>query len=490
MQRRRGLNILRKTAAEVRRIHLLGIGGAAMAPVAGMLKESGFAVSGSDAGVYPPASTLLSSLNIPWSEGFNAENLRPAPDLVVVGNVIARGNAELEEVLEKKIPYTSMAALLEEFFLTGRRNIVVAGTHGKTTTTAMLAWIFHVAKRKAGFLAGGVLPNFGGSSYGLGSGEEFIIEGDEYETAFFDRGPKFMHYHPDELVLTSCEFDHGDIYADLAAIELQFQRLVNLVPRNGKIVAWGESESVKRCVSNAFCRVETYAVGGDADWKAENIRWQDGQTHFKVVFRGNEMAHVSMTLAGNHNVANALAATAIAIGRGVAAEEVERALATFEGVLRRMEIKGTASGVIVVEDFAHHPTAIRMTLEAARTRWPGARIWAAVEPRSNTMRRNVFQDELPIALADADGVVFGPVNRAQLLQDGERMDPRAVAQAIRASGKAAWAKNSGEEIAELLSEEAREGDVVMVMSNGSFDGLCGRLLRALESRPAREEARR
>ena len=476
------MNVFQRDGAKVRRIHLLGIGGAAMAPVAGMLKKSGYEVTGSDTGVYPPASTLLSALGIRWFEGFRAENLRPAPDLAVVGNVIARGNSELEEILEQKIPYTSMAALLEEVFLPGHRNIVVAGTHGKTTTTAMLAWIFHVAGRKPNFLAGGVLPNFDGNSYGLGGGPEFIIEGDEYETAFFDRGPKFMHYHPDELILTSCEFDHGDIYADVAAIELQFQRLVNLVPRNGKIVAWGESEAVRRCVAKAFCAVETYAVSGDADWTARGVEWKDERTHFAAVFRGREVAQIKMTPAGTHNAANALAAIAMAHGRGIAGADIERALATFEGVRRRMEVKGEPGGVLVVDDFAHHPTAIRVTIEAARTRWPGRRLWAVVEPRSNTMRRNIFKTELPDALAGADSVVLGPVNRAQLLADDERLEPRSVAEAVRKWSKGAWALDSTQEIVELLNRETKSGDVVLVMSNGSFDGLCGRLLEALALR--------
>jgi len=478
------MNIFKADDSKVRRIHLLGIGGAAMAPVAGMLKQSGYAVAGSDAGVYPPASTLLSALGIPWREGFRAENLRPVPDLAVVGNVIARGNPELEEILERKIPYMSMAAVLEAFFLPEHHNIVVAGTHGKTTTTAMLAWIFHATGRKPDFLVGGVLPNFDGRSYGLGGGAEFIIEGDEYETAFFDRGPKFMHYHPDELILTSCEFDHGDIYADLAAIELQFRRLVNLVPRNGKIVAWGESSAVRRCMAKALCPVETYAVSGEADWTARAVEWKDEQTHFAAAYRGREVAHISMAMAGTHNVANALAATAIAHGRGIAGADIERALATFDGVQRRMEVKGEPAGVLVVDDFAHHPTAIRATIEAARMRWPGRRLWATVEPRSNTMRRNVFKAELPDALAGADAVVLGSVNRAQLLPDDERLDPRSVAEAVRNRSKAAWALDSTQEIVDLLSREAKKGDVLLVMSNGSFDGLCLRLLDVLAQRAA------
>src|SRR5271155_686599 len=398
-----------------------------MAPVAGMLKERGFHVTGSDANVYPPASTLLDSLGIRWNEGFREENLRPAPDLAVVGNIVARGNAEMEYILDEKIPYCSMPQLLEEYFIPGHTSIVVAGTHGKTTTTAMLAWIFHVAGRRPDFLIGGVAPNFGDRSYGLGGGEEFIIEGDEYDTAFFDKGPKFLHYHPDELILTSLEYDHADIYSDLASIALQFRRLVNLVPRHGRILIWGESAELKEVTAKAFCPVETFGLTSDCDWFAGDILWRDGATEFRVAFRGKEVTRVRMPIAGRHNVLDALAATALACGRGVECEAIERALATFQSVRRRMEIKGEAGGVLVVEDFAHHPTAIRMTLEATRTRWPGRKIWAAIEPRSNTMRRKIFQSDLVDALAVADAVVIGPVSRAQLLADEDRFSPDAVA---------------------------------------------------------------
>jgi UDP-N-acetylmuramate: L-alanyl-gamma-D-glutamyl-meso-diaminopimelate ligase len=441
-----------------------------------MLKERGYQVTGADSAVYPPASTLLVSLNIPWHDGFRAENLQPPPDLVVIGNVIARGNPELEVVLESKIPYISMAALLEEVFLPGHRNIVVAGTHGKTTTTAMLAWIFQCAERRPDFLVGGMLPNFGGRSYGLGRGAEFIIEGDEYETAFFDRGPKVFHYHPDELILTSCEFDHGDIYADLAAVELQFQRLVNLVPRNGRVLAWGESQAVARCVQKAFCPVETYAVSAPADWNATDIQWRGEQTHFNVAHKGSIVAGLRMALVGNHNVANALAAVAISSCCGIGWDKIQGALATFQGVARRMDIKGEAAGVLIVEDFAHHPTAISATIAAAHMRWPGRRLWAVVEPRSNTMRGKTFESELPAALASANGVVLGPVSRPQLLEDSLRLDPRRVAEIVQGLGRPAWAMNSAAEIAVLLGNEARAGDVILVMSNGNFDGLTGRLL--------------
>lgn len=450
-----------------------------MAPVAGMLKERGYTVTGSDRNVYPPASTLLSSLGIPWNEGFRAENLKPAPDLVVVGNAVSRGNPELEAALDEKIPYWSMPQTLEELFLPGHTSIVIAGTHGKTTTTAMLAWIFHVAGRRPDFLVGGVAPNFGDRSYGLGGGEEFIIEGDEYDSAYFDKAPKFLHYHPDELILTSLEFDHADIYPDLPAIELQFRRLVNLVPRRGRILVWGEAPSLVACTEKAFCTVEKYGLTPQMDWYAGDIEWLEGMTHFRVAYHGQEMAQIRMPLSGRHNVMNALACVAMSFGRAVECEAMEVALAKFQGVRRRLEIKGEAGGVIVVEDFAHHPTAIRATIEAARSRWPGRRLWVAFEPRSNTMRRRIFQDDLASALATADGAMLGPVNRPQLLSDEERLDPEYVALVIRKQGKIAHAFGSASEIAEFLPAQLAQGDVVLVMSNGSFDGLCGRLVEIL-----------
>ena len=462
-------------------MHLLGIAGAAMAPVAGMLKERGFQVSGSDVGVYPPASTLLDSLEIRWNEGFREENLRPAPDLAVVGNIVARGNAEIEYILDEKIPYCSMPQLLEQYFIPGHSSIVVAGTHGKTTTTAMLAWIFHTAGRRPDFLVGGIIPNFNDRSYGLGGGEEFIIEGDEYETAFFDRGPKFLHYHPDELILTSLEYDHADIYPDLAAIALQFRRLVNLVPRRGRILIWGESADLREAVARAFCTVETFGLTPECDWYAGDIIWQDSATEFRVAFRGSEVTRVRMPVAGKHNVLDALAAIALAYGRGVECEAIEGALATFQGVRKRMEIKGEENGVLVVEDFAHHPTAIRLTLEAARTRWAGRKIWAAIEPRSNTMRRKIFQHVLPDALAIADAVLIGPVNRAQLLGEEERLSPEQIADSLLDRGRPAKAFESSDEIAEYLVENAKPGEMVIVMSNGSFDGLSNKLLEKLKS---------
>jgi UDP-N-acetylmuramate: L-alanyl-gamma-D-glutamyl-meso-diaminopimelate ligase len=463
--------------------HFSGIGGAAMAPLAGMLAESGHRVTGSDAGVYPPALTLLDSLGIRWTNGFSAANLDPAPDIVVLGNALSRGNPEVEAVLDHKIPYRSLPQVLEEFFLPGHDSLVVTGTHGKTTTTSMLSWILHHAGRHPNFLVGGVAENFG-RSFGLGGGKEFVLEVDDYDSAFFDKGPKFMHYHPQEIIITSREFDHADIYDNLAAIELQFRRMVNLVPHNGRIVAWGESETVRGVVQKAFCPVETYGFTPCVDWLAGDLEITDGETRFRVSRDGHEVARVRMSLAGRHNVLNALAAAAIAHGRGVSGEAIADAMAAFRGVLRRLEIKGESSGVLVVDDFAHHPTAIRATIDAARHRWPGRKLWAVFEPRSNTMRRRVFETDLAASLATADVAILGAVNRANLLSDEERMSPVRVFEAIRKVGRGAEGFDTAEEIAEYLAAETRAGDLVLVMSNGSFDGLCGKLLGKLQEREA------
>jgi UDP-N-acetylmuramate: L-alanyl-gamma-D-glutamyl-meso-diaminopimelate ligase len=463
--------------------HLSGIGGAAMTPLAGMLVESGHRVTGSDAGVYPPASTLLEKLGIRWTNGFDAANLDPAPDIVVLGNALSRGNPEVEAVLDRKIPYRSLPQTLAEFFLPGHDSLVVTGTHGKTTTTSMLAWILHHAGRRPNFLIGGVAENFG-RSFGLGGGNEFVLEGDEYDSAFFDKAPKFLHYHPQEAIITSLEFDHADIYENLAAIELQFRRMVNLVPRSGRIVAWGESETVRGVVKKAFCPVETYGFTPSVDWIAGDLEVTDGETRFRVSRGGSEVARVSMALTGRHNILNAVAAIAIAHGRGVSGEEISRAMAAFRGVLRRLEVKGESSGVLVVDDFAHHPTAIRATIDAARHRWPGRKLWAVFEPRSNTMRRRVFEDDLAASLATADAAILGAVNRANLLSDEERMSPGRVLTKVRGAGRKAEGFDSADEIAEFLTTQAHEGDLVLVMSNGSFDGLCGKLLVKLQERGA------
>jgi UDP-N-acetylmuramate: L-alanyl-gamma-D-glutamyl-meso-diaminopimelate ligase len=468
--------------SDAKHVHVIGIGGSAMAPLAGMLREHGYRVTGSDSGVYPPASTLLEKLGISFFHTFDAAHLEPAPDLVVIGNIIARGNPELEEVLDRRIPYRSMPEILEEVFLPGRHSIVVSGTHGKTTTTAMLAWIFHTAGKLPNFLVGGVAENFG-KSYGLGGGEEFILEGDEYETAFWDRGPKFFHYHPDDLIVTSLEYDHADIYRDFETYELAFRRLVNLVPRRGRIVIWGDTDAsgpaLRRAAEKAFCPMETYGFSEGNDWVARELTVEGGGMRFRVTHAGKPFGEFTLAASGRHNVLNAMAAMTVSHGRGIGADVLGKALATFRSVKRRMDVKGEVRGVLVVDDFAHHPTAVRATIEAARARWPGRRLWAILEPRSNSMRRKVFEQTLPVALALADRVVLGGVFRAQQLGDENRLEPETVAESVRALGKNARVFPSADAMAEQLGKETESGDVLLVMSNGSFDGLCEKLLAKL-----------
>ncbi|GAC1701205.1 MAG: UDP-N-acetylmuramate:L-alanyl-gamma-D-glutamyl-meso-diaminopimelate ligase [Candidatus Acidiferrum sp.] len=467
---------------EQKSIHIIGIGGSAMAPLAGMLRESGYRVTGSDSGVYPPASTLLQSLAIPFFDTFDAAHLEIAPDLVIVGNIIARGNPELEEVLDRKIPYRSLPEIVEEIFLPKHHSIVVSGTHGKTTTTAMLAWIFHTAGKRPNFLIGGVAENFG-KSYGLGGGEEFILEGDEYETAFWDRGPKFFHYHPDDLIITSLEYDHADIYADFETYQLAFRRLVNLVPRRGRVVIWGDTaesgSALRRAAEKALCPVETYGFSAQNAWVISNLEIRGQLMAFQVTRGGQLFGHFELSATGRHNVLNAMAAMVVAWGRGIGVNDLRNALKTFRSVKRRMDIKGEVDGVLLVDDFAHHPTAIAATIEAARGRWPGRRIWAILEPRSNSMRRKVFEESLPAALALADRIILSGVFRSQQLGDESRLDPAAIARTLNGLGKDARVLPSANAIVATVTIESQPGDLLLVMSNGNFDGVCDKLLAEL-----------
>jgi UDP-N-acetylmuramate: L-alanyl-gamma-D-glutamyl-meso-diaminopimelate ligase len=473
----------------MKHIHMIGIGGSAMAPLAGMLRERGYKVTGSDAGVYPPASHLLESLGITYASAFDAKNLTPTPDLIVVGNAISRGNVEVEEMLDRKLPHRSLPEILEEEFLPGKHSIVVSGTHGKTTTTAMLAWIFHVAGKRPNFLVGGVAENFG-KSYGLAGGQEFILEGDEYDSAYWDKAAKFLHYQPDDLIITSVEFDHADIYADFDVYQLAFKRLVNLVPRRGRVIVWGDpdaGEAPRKAAEKAFCPVITYGFDPQNDWVASDVSLADNQMHFRVHYKGDLFGEFSLAATGRHNVLNALAALIVGQGRGIRAEQLDSALKTFQSVKRRMDVKGEIGNILVVDDFAHHPTAIRATIEAARLRWPGRRLWAILEPRSNSMRRRVFQDALPQSLALGDRVILGGVHRAGQLSEEQRLDPETIASAVRHLRKDARVLPSADAIADFLATEALPNDLLLVMSNGSFDALCDKLLQRLRSRaPASE----
>ncbi len=469
-----------------RHIHLSGICGTAMASLAGLLQLQGHRITGSDKAAYPPMSDQLRAMGIEVMEPYGEENLTPAPDLVVIGNALSRGNPEIERVLDERIPFTSMAALLREEFLAGREPLVVAGTHGKTTTTSMLAWIYQVAAREnsalePSFLIGGVAENFG-TSFQLRPTRAFIVEGDEYDTAFFDKGPKFLHYIPDALILTHVEFDHADIYADLEAVKTAFKRLVNLVPRRGLIVAYDNSDNVSECVARAFCRVERYGFSDTSDWQIHNLRHDDGLTRWELWRAGALWAELAMRMAGEHNALNATAAAALAFGQGVSKEAIVEALATFKSVKRRMEVRAVINGVTIIEDFAHHPTAIRETLRALRAVYPQARLWAVLEPRSNTLRRKVLEADLIASLRLADRVVLAGVYQQQRIPDAERLHPEEVVRALNAAGTQAELCSDVEAIINSITPQLLSGDVVAILSNGGFDGIYEKLPLRLRER--------
>jgi len=461
-------------------IHLIGICGTAMASLAGMLKARGHRVTGSDAAAYPPMSTFLEALGIPLAQPFAEANLTPRPDLVVVGNAISRGNAELEYVLDQRIPFCSLPQMLHDEFLVGKEVLVVAGTHGKTTTTSMLAWIFETAGLKPSFLIGGIAENFG-SSFGLGEGRHFILEGDEYDTAFFDKGPKFLHYFPDATILTSVEFDHADIYKDLDAVETAFKRLVNLVPRRGRIVAFDTSESLERCLEKAFCPVERFGSTSGAYWRITDLELETDRTRWSVLRDGKPWADFEFALAGEYNVWNATAAAALATSCGVPKEAIAKAFRTFKSVKRRLEVKARVNGVTIIDDFAHHPTAIDQTLQALRSRYPGARLWVVLEPRSNTMRRNVLQDALADSLALADEVVIANIFKSDAIPVTERLDLERVVAQIRKQGRRARILADADSIVSVVAPELASGDVVAILSNGGFGGIYEKLPERLRS---------
>jgi UDP-N-acetylmuramate: L-alanyl-gamma-D-glutamyl-meso-diaminopimelate ligase len=470
-------------------IHLIGICGTAMASLAGMLQERGFRVTGSDAASYPPMSTFLESLGIPVAQPFAEANLNPRPDLVVVGNALSRGNVELERVLDERIPFCSLPQILHDEFLVGKEVLVVAGTHGKTTTTSMLAWIFETAGLQPSFLIGGIAENFG-RSFGLGDGKHFILEGDEYDTAFFDKGPKFLHYFPDSLILTSVEFDHADIYKDLDAVETAFKRLVNLVPRRGRIVAFdsgdASSESLNRCVQKAFCPVERYGASNRASWKIANLKLGEDQTSWSVLGDGKPWADFEFPLGGEYNVWNATAAAALAANYEISKDVIAKALKTFRSVKRRLEVKAQVNGITIIDDFAHHPTAIEQTILALRARYPKSRLWVVLEPRSNTLRRNVLQDALARSLALADQVVIAAIFKSEAIPEAERLDLNRVIDEIQKRGKQARIFADADAIVSAIAPELLERDVVAILSNGGFGGIYEKLpqrLRRLGANP-------
>jgi UDP-N-acetylmuramate: L-alanyl-gamma-D-glutamyl-meso-diaminopimelate ligase len=443
-----------------------------------MLREKGHAVCGSDSDVYPPMSDFLDRLGITVFKGYDAANIEKAkPELVVIGNALSRGNVEIEYVLDQGIRYASMAETVKELFIRGKNSIVVSGTHGKTTTTAMLAWLLEVAGRKPSFLVGGIAENFG-TSFQVADGPDFVIEGDEYDTAFFDKGPKFLHYLPRIVLLKNIEFDHADIYADLEAIKTAFRRLINIVPASGLIIAGVDSPVVNELIPAAFSRVASVGIGV-GDWQAVNIRATEEGMVFDVVLGTSPVGHFSIGLPGTFNVQNALGAIIVGRELGISNDVIQKALSTFKSVKRRLELRGEVNGVRIYDDFAHHPTAVAATLTAVRERYPAARIWAVFEPRSQTCRRRVFEPDFIEAFTKADATVIAPVFGASHLDPEQTLSPGRVAEGIRVRGGKASTFGSTEEIVEYLATQVRGGDHVVVMSNGGFDNIHNRLLDRL-----------
>ncbi|MEO5754854.1 MAG: UDP-N-acetylmuramate:L-alanyl-gamma-D-glutamyl-meso-diaminopimelate ligase [Chthoniobacterales bacterium] len=454
--------------------HFLGICGTAMGSVAAALRDRGCTVTGSDERVYPPMSDFLRAKGIVLNEPYRAENLPDAAEVVVIGNAIKRGNPEVEAVLNRKLYYLSLPEVLKEFFLRGRHNLVVTGTHGKTTTTALLAWMLTVAELEPGYVIGGLPRNFGQGALFNGS-KHFVIEGDEYDSAFFDKRSKFIHYLPELLVINNLEFDHADIFADLDAVKLTFRRLVNIVPQNGMILLNGDDANCVEVARDCLAPIVEVGLSANCGERIREVSYSITGSCFSL--GGTTFASPLM---GEFNVRNAAMAAVAARFYGVTPEVIQTALTSFEGIARRQEVRGVAGGVTVIDDFGHHPTAIRETLIGLRRRYPGQRLWAIFEPRSNTTRRAVFQQELPAALQLADGVFIAEIAALEQIPAEERLHPEAVVAAIAEAGRLAFYEPDANAILERLVPLLQPNDVVTIFSNGGFDGIHGELLARLQ----------
>lgn len=454
----------------IKSVHFVGICGTAMASVAAAMKERGFAVTGSDQNIYPPMSDFLVKEQVPVIAGYHEKNLAHKPDLVVIGNAISRGNPEAEAVLERKLRYCSLPELLKEFFIRGKRSLVIAGTHGKTTTTSLLTWVFEHNGKNPSYVIGG-LPNNLQQGARFTDSEFFILEGDEYDTAFFDKRSKFVHYLPEVVVINNIEYDHADIFENLGAIQLSFKRLINIVPRNGLLLANGDDPNVSSLLSVQHCPVQRFGFSSSNEIRASELKLGGDRSDFRV---GNSVFR--SPLIGELNVRNTLAVVACARHCGFSDAQIQSAFDTFRGIKRRMEVRGVSGGVTVIDDFGHHPTAIRETMHALRVRFPEKKLWAVFEPRSNTTRRSIFQQELTDALNLADGVAVAQVARLELLAPEERLDPDRLIRSLQAGGKQAFYLPTADAIVDQLATVVQRDDVICVFSNGGFGGIHEKLL--------------
>ncbi len=450
-----------------------------MASLAAMLKDIGYDVSGSDEGVYPPMSDFLAGKNIKAANGYSVDNLKPEPDLVVVGNALSRGNPEIEHVLNARLPFLSFPETLKNFFLRDKTPIVVAGTHGKTTTTSMIAWALHSAGLRPNFFIGGIAENFQ-SSYGLEGGRHCVVEGDEYDSAFFDKGPKFLHYLPYIAAIGNVEYDHADIYPNLDSIKIQFRRFVNLLPQDGFLVVGADSPAAMESSENSCCRKETFGLHANGDWSARAVEMRQERLCFEAVYKGSFFQRYNLKALGEYNIRNALAATAVLNHMGISGHAIRDALESFSGVRRRLQLRAHVRGIRIYEDFAHHPTAVRETLQSVRAAFHPDRIWAIYEPRSATSRRNVFQKEIAGALSLADCIALPAMYKPERVPEGERLDEERLIEDLRRMGRAAWNLGDVDGIVRKVSQEARSGDLVVILSNGGFGGIYEKLPAALE----------
>jgi UDP-N-acetylmuramate: L-alanyl-gamma-D-glutamyl-meso-diaminopimelate ligase len=465
--------------------HLIGICGTAMASLAGMLQARGHKVTGSDQNVYPPMSTQLESLGIEIINGYKAENADVGADCTIVGNTISRGNAELEEVLNRKLLYRSQAEIVKEEFVRGRRSLVVAGTHGKTTTTSIAAWVAEVGGLNPSFLVGGIVQNFG-ASFRVSESDFFVIEGDEYDTAYFDKKPKFMHYLPETAIVNNIEFDHADIYRDITEIKFAFSRLMNLVPGNGRLIVGVDSPIVREVLDEMrgrlFTQIETFGTTDEAKWQARDIDFSGDVTRFAVFKEGAVWGEFETHLIGEFNVRNCLAVIIAADAWGISKEKINEAFRTFKSVKRRVEVRGVERGVTVIDDFAHHPTAVEETLKALRTKYADSRLVAVFEPRSWSSRLAVFQEPYRKAFNYADYVIIaGVYNTSKASELGKVLDVDELVKDIKRQNKTALAFADADAIVEHLAPELKEGDVVAIMSNGGFGGIHDKILNVLKS---------
>lgn len=460
-------------------VHLMGICGTAMASLAGLLKDRGFKITGSDSNPYPPMSTQLESLGISIMKGYKAENLHPQPDFVIVGNVISANNEEAQELLKLGIAYTSLPKAMGEFIIGDRESVVVSGTHGKTTTTSMMSWVAEAAGVKPGFLIGGIPKNFS-QSFKNPEGNFFIIEGDEYDTAFFDKVPKFIHYKPKHVILTSVEFDHADIYKDLQAVKDSFARLMTLIPENGTLLACAEDANVMELRHLAKCRNSfTYGFGSNADFRAKVLFQNDKGLGFEVHHKGEILGPYSMQITGDYNILNATAVVAMSKCLGFSENRIQIAMESFEGVKRRQEILGEPNGILIIEDFAHHPTAVRETVKGIQKKYPHRKVFSVFEPRSATSRRKVFQKAYVEAFKGSHEVLLAKAFDQAKIDEENRFSSHELVADLRQSGVVAEDFENVEQIVSALKARATKGDVILIMSNGGFDGIYGKLMSAL-----------